>query len=213
MPKKFTITDKLNPKSDDLLNAMPSPDSKRNLEEKLASTMKEKSSEAENSNKLKKEEALRRLMKQLALQRLEKSVPDSQLAGDDTNDDLNNKKENFTKWLKMNSSIGIIEETLKTQLYRKKVTQIIEKNWNFSKIAFASHKLHAYVNISINKGGRVYNIELVKSSGDKVFDKIIIDAIYKSNPLPPPPTSIASKIIKLNFQPVKPSGKKNIVNG
>jgi len=47
--------------------------------------------------------------------------------------------------------------------------------------------LVAAVRFQLAPDGTVSDVELVRSSGDRVYDQAVVRAVQRSNPLPPPP--------------------------
>lgn len=101
---------------------------------------------------------------------------------------------------------GEIEENFRVKVYRRKIARIVEKNWQYAKMAFKQHKLAVAVNMLIDRSGKIYGMQVVQSSGDTVFDSVVLNAIERSNPLPKPPKEMVSKVIRLNFKPPRSNG-------
>ena len=62
-----------------------------------------------------------------------------------------------------------------------------------------SQNLSAFIEVTLDDGGKVLKKALIKSSGNEVFDNRAIEAVIKSEPLPTPPDRIKSLFYKINF--------------
>ncbi len=74
--------------------------------------------------------------------------------------------------------------------YISKITSVIISNFNIN----LSKYLHfrAIIAFKITKGGLIYDVRLIKSSGNGFFDAQSIAAVKSSAPLPPPPHGFMS---------------------
>lgn len=57
----------------------------------------------------------------------------------------------------------------------------------------------AKVLMTINPDGQISDIQITKGSGNSAFDKSVIAAIKKANPLPPPPSKYYEEFKKVSF--------------
>ena len=64
---------------------------------------------------------------------------------------------------------------------------------------------HAQVLLRIGKGGSLLNAELVKASGNDLFDNAVLAAVKKAQPFSPPPEDLRDGLQKtgvvLEFSP------------
>jgi len=68
--------------------------------------------------------------------------------------------------------------------YRQRIFGTIKSNWTNT---VRTAGLVAAVRFQLGPDGDVSNVELVRSSGDRVYDQAVVRAVQRSNPLPPPP--------------------------
>jgi len=64
--------------------------------------------------------------------------------------------------------------------------------------------LSCVVQVGLIPGGEVARVQIVRSSGDPVFDRSVESAVYKASPLPLPPDSALFKHfrdLRLIFKP------------
>lgn len=73
---------------------------------------------------------------------------------------------------------GVVDE------YRTLLTQTIERNWN--KPASARAGLVCTLNVTQAPGGTVTDVTLGDCNGDEAVRQSVINAVYRSSPLPPP---------------------------
>jgi TonB family protein len=74
--------------------------------------------------------------------------------------------------------------------YISKITSIIISNFNINLSQYLHFK--SIIAFKITKGGLVYDVRLIKSSGSGFFDAQSIAAVKSSAPLPPPPHGFMS---------------------
>jgi colicin import membrane protein len=79
------------------------------------------------------------------------------------------------------------------QIYTNKVHQRISRNWRIPPGVPTDGSLVSVVFFKVDGSGRVYDVRINKSSGNSAFDQFCVDAIYKSAPLPPPPSEFAEE--------------------
>lgn len=104
------------------------------------------------------------------------------------------------------STAGSVEGSAMNALvgmYGEKVKQAIQREWRlFNDQGISGAK--AVVQVQIQKNGELISVQVVKASGNNVFDEAAIRAVRKAAPLPPVPEVMAqSNIItlKLYFMP------------
>ena len=69
--------------------------------------------------------------------------------------------------------------------YKALIRQKVSRNWN--RPAGTKSGLKCVVRVRLVPGGEVLQAQVVKSSGDPVFDRSVENAVYKAAPLPLPP--------------------------
>jgi colicin import membrane protein len=73
---------------------------------------------------------------------------------------------------------GVVDE------YRTLLIQTIERNWN--KPASARAGLVCTLNVTQAPGGTVVNVTIGDCNGDEAVRQSVVNAVYRSSPLPPP---------------------------
>jgi len=209
LPKRYQITDE--DKKDNSIESkrMTGHIINKTKIKKIKIAKKKKDINDNRINKLKKKEALKQLMKQLALEKLKKNkykslgIKDNELEESDEmgwTDQPSDIQEDFSK-------------DFKIKIYKRRVANIVQSNWKYSNMMFKDIKRFVSVVIKITSKGNISKIDLEKSSGDEVFDKIVLNALEKSDPLPAPPKKLVLKIIRLNFKPPKGAKRESMTNG
>lgn len=69
-------------------------------------------------------------------------------------------------------------------IYYNQLQNRVKESWIVTE---RKQGLSAVVRFGVQPGGEIFDIELVKSSGDHAFDQSVLRAVNKANPLPPPP--------------------------
>ncbi|MEJ0095887.1 MAG: energy transducer TonB [Methylocella sp.] len=60
----------------------------------------------------------------------------------------------------------------------------------------------AAVSFSVDRGGRVVSVRLVRSSGSSALDQEAVAMVHRSSPFPPPPPEVAGNLtVPVNFRP------------
>jgi TonB family protein len=65
---------------------------------------------------------------------------------------------------------------------------------------YEQNRLMAVVEITIRADGRIVNIQFEKKSGNEEFDRSVMRAIQKANPLPPLPPGIKEPLLTLGLR-------------
>jgi TonB family protein len=85
--------------------------------------------------------------------------------------------------------------------YALVVQKRVEKNWKVPATqSIIGKKGLVAICFVVNKDGSISDIKISHSSGDEYLDKLAIDAIRTSNPLPPLPTEVTIPRISGVFQ-------------
>ena len=100
---------------------------------------------------------------------------------------------------------GERQREIQYQTYLDQVYQIVRGNWNPPPDFDMNKKeVMTVASISILPDGGISNTYIEQSSGDPLFDQSVMRAIFKSNPLPPPPIGLEQQTYELglNFLPL-----------
>jgi len=86
---------------------------------------------------------------------------------------------------------------LKANMYTRKISALIRKNWNIPSIVTKEQlkDLQAKAFFRITYSGEAYNIQIVTSSGNNIFDSSVIEAIKKTGTLPLPEDRKLKKLV------------------
>ena len=115
------------------------------------------------------------------------------------------KNEQLNKGNKLSQGTKIGKETLTAQqisvgnIYINQVINQISAQWNLPKY-LTDKNLSTQVVIKINKQGHVIDTQILISSGNELFDSLVLKAIENSGPYPAPPADI-QKLIKDGIVP------------
>lgn len=61
------------------------------------------------------------------------------------------------------------------------------------------HNLNVILLLSVNSYGKIVNVVVQKSSGNKGYDKIAVDSIWEAKEVPPPPEELVKLGIEWSF--------------
>jgi len=75
-------------------------------------------------------------------------------------------------------------------LYSQQVHRKISRNWRIPPSLPTDGRLETDVLFKVGKDGKIYDVRVSDSSGNPVFDEYCVTAVYKSAPLPPPPSEL-----------------------
>lgn len=78
-------------------------------------------------------------------------------------------------------------------IYKDKVHQRISRNWRIPPGVPTDGSLTTMILFKVDQNGRVFDARVYQSSGNPAFDEYSVSAIYKSAPLPPPPSEFAEE--------------------
>lgn len=118
--------------------------------------------------------------------------------------DITKNEQNLTKEPK-NYDVPQWQKDEIIQSYGKKLKAVVRNHWNVPEdLALKYGQKPVEVEIEIDSSGQLKNIKLKSSSGNKIYDNTVIEAIKRSFPFLPPPkeffqTSFQSAIIILVF--------------
>lgn len=84
--------------------------------------------------------------------------------------------------------------------YRELLEYHVKKEWRWYDTTSA---LTARVSFKISPDGKLGDVEVASSSGNREFDESAVRAVYKSDPAPPPPESVYHlfKEVRMTFDP------------
>ena len=103
---------------------------------------------------------------------------------------------NLQNRVSLNNAYGKLNQSLikgnvhRFQGYVNKIISAIIPNFGISLYHYLNYK--SIVAFQISKSGRIYNVRLVKSSGNGYYDSQSVAAVKLSSPLPPPPSGFMS---------------------
>ena len=69
----------------------------------------------------------------------------------------------------------------------------VKSNWTLPEF-MANAKLNARALALIDDSGKVVDRKIVKSSGNSTYDSLVLEAIDRSSPFPPPPEKLSRKL-------------------
>lgn len=75
-------------------------------------------------------------------------------------------------------------------LYSQQVHRKISRNWRIPPSVPTDGGLATDLLFKVGQDGKIYDVRVNQSSGNPVFDEYCVTAIYKSAPLPPPPSEL-----------------------
>lgn len=82
--------------------------------------------------------------------------------------------------------------------YTSLIEQKVRRNW--LRPASAKEGMSCTVRVRLIPGGEVSDVRVVKGSGDELFDRSVVTAVYKASPLPlPPDASLFDYFRELEF--------------
>lgn len=86
---------------------------------------------------------------------------------------------------------------IKANMYTRKISALIRKNWNIPSIITKDQltELQTTAYFRITYSGDVYNIQVVTSSGNNIFDSSVIEAIKRTESLPLPEDRELKKLV------------------
>lgn len=112
------------------------------------------------------------------------------------------KAQEQTKAIKENKYIQIklIKEiTPELKEYFEQTNKIIRSKWTPPE-KFKNKGLTTVLIITIMKNGNIDNYKIEKASGNKEYDKMIIDTLNKLTPLPPIPNTIKEETLQIGLR-------------
>lgn len=88
--------------------------------------------------------------------------------------------------------------------YRERMLGQIKENWFLPRTGLSrSGELEVTVGFGVRVDGEIVGVELLQRSGDASFDELVVRAVRRASPLPPPPRSHAREFaqVELTFRP------------
>jgi len=86
-----------------------------------------------------------------------------------------------------------------TNLFLERIRNEIKRNYRIPPNIPTDGRLEAFIFFKINESGRVYDVRVDESSGDRAFDDFCVRAINKSAPLTPPPPELIEQAKTVGF--------------
>jgi TonB family protein len=94
---------------------------------------------------------------------------------------------------------GLTPEQARFGRYYMAVFNKIQSAWILPHY-YEHEKIMAIVEITIRSDGRIVNIQFEKKSGNDEFDRSVMRAVQKANPLPPLPAGIREPLLTLGIR-------------
>jgi|GEM_PF-1043287 len=157
----------------------------------------EENKKAELARKKKEEEKKRA---ELARKKKEGEQKKAELARKKKLEEEKRKKEELAAKLEAERQQRMVSSALNQ--YIPIITQKVSRNWN--KPASVQRGITAKVAVRLTSSGEVVSAELIRSSGNSVFDRSVVNAVYKASPLPIPQERGVNERFReldLNFNP------------
>lgn len=199
--KKYSIEEATEKKSDMTFDEEDKPNVAEEKKEEAKPDVEKNEIEQvqkddDESNRLKKDEALKRL----ALEQLRNQQKKAKETEAPAKDALARLKSELSK-----SKTGIGEPGLKgtrRNVYQALLQKALQKNFALPE-AYNLKNADLVVTISLilNERGDPTKVDIYKSSGDSVFDRMAMKTVYDSAPLPAPPLDEVGQEIHVNFTP------------
>lgn len=195
LTKKMAIDDaQVDPKDPTMMD----PDAKKadaKPEAKPTAAVVAVKSDPEEQNRLKMDDALKRL----ALEKLKKENKVSKETKAPLNDDLARLKEDLAK--NKNVNAGVVGVGQNAEKCLAMIHQAIKRNYSLpDAYNLKDAKIVVTIGIVMTETGELVKADVVKSSGDGVFDQLALKTVRDSNPLPPCPEQAGMEIL-LNMHP------------
>ena len=86
-----------------------------------------------------------------------------------------------------------------TNLFLERIRDEIKQNYKIPPSIPTDGKLEAFVFFRMNEKGKVYDVRVDESSGNRAFDDLCVKAINKSVPLTPPPPELIEQAKTVGF--------------
>jgi len=193
-------------------------DAARQLQQQAAAAKNEREQEEQKVSQLKQQQAV-------AQQALDQKLADLQKQAQAEQDHLAKLKaeaatqakkhqsaENARHQAELKREIAAEQNALeaKKATYKQQwaalITQKIENNW--IKSATAPENLKCILKVQEVPGGTVTNVQVGECNGDDAVRQSIVNAVYQSSPLPPPPDpSVFDRNLTITFCPGCSPGK------
>ncbi len=89
----------------------------------------------------------------------------------------------------------------KFKAYYRSIRERISSEWALPvELIGKKQDYTTIIGIKIDRDGNILHTEIEESSGNIVFDRSVLKAIEKSNPLPPLPEEFADKVLDIGFR-------------
>lgn len=200
LPKKFTIEDTPPPTEEKTFlekkDQKPGEDKVAPVTEPVRTPNLTR--DLDEQNRVKKDDALKRLA--LESLRLQKKT-DKENKAEEKGDAKLADKSDVTRDVNTGSSIGIPDRS-SFRRYRSLLQGAVRRHYTLPEAYnFKNADIKAVVSIIINENGGLSQVKLAQSSGDGVFDNLVLDAVKASVPLPQPPKDMVGQVINVQFSP------------
>lgn len=195
LPKQFAVENEQAPRD----KTFTEQDEKAGPEKKLedAKNLSRTQDEADEKNRLKKDDALRRLALEKLRQesklskKTEAPAADSTRLQDDTKD---------ASALNTGVSQGSLSAS-EANRYRARLQAAIRRNYSIPETLKFKTVSPVTLAIELSESGYLVSSKVEESSGDAYFDELALQAAKASVPLPPPPSALVNQKILFKFTP------------
>jgi len=85
--------------------------------------------------------------------------------------------------------------------YRQRLKKIIKIHYHLPEVYSFSKKLTCKVRLKFRLDGKIDYWEILSTSGNKIFDQMVLKAFEEASPLPPLPENLFFKEILIRFNP------------
>lgn len=152
---------------------------------------------AEEKNRLKKDDALRRL----ALEKLRSENKLAKKTEAPSADSARLKDDSKAAALvNAGATFGTVSAS-EANRYKARVQSAVRRNYSIPDTLKFKTVEPVVLAIELNQAGNVVYSKIDESSGDKYFDELAFQALKASTPLPPPPEGLVNQRILLKFSP------------
>ncbi|MEY4629896.1 MAG: TonB terminal [Pseudomonadota bacterium] len=195
LPKQFAVDNQEAPKD----KTFTEQDEKAEAEKKVedARDLSRTKDEAEEKNRLKKDDALRRLA-------LEKLRQENKLAKKNEAASTDSPRLQDDSKAVAATNTGAVQGTLsasEANRYRARLQSAIRRNYSIPETLKFRTVSPVTLAIEISESGHLVSSKVEESSGDTYFDELALQAAKASVPLPPPPAALVNQKILFKFNP------------
>jgi len=144
--------------------------------------------------------AVKKIKRETSAERIDEAI--SRIKKDlSTQEDKNNKTTGAYATKDKGGIVGSKTTDLRLKIYYTIIWGEIKKSWILPEGIVKNQKnIEAIISFKILKNGEIKDIRFEKSSGNSYFDKSVLRAIEKADPLPPLPEKIDGKYLDVGVR-------------